>query len=244
MNPLIRLADEAATEALAFADLLDTLDPQRRRASTPCADWTIDDLAAHVASGAVRDAEAFHRARFGTPSPPGDVDLDGADPVAVLRMAVEHLREAVVRGPAWWPTIPMPFGPNPVTAALKSLVVEFGVHRNDLDIAAGRLNTPFSAATVTALFGFGEYYLLRQATPLEAPSCAFTLAAPSATMSVTWTGRTWLPGAGTPRECRVAGSDDAVARLMLRRLDITDPRIDLLDPYGLAPLFPSAIHPL
>jgi hypothetical protein len=41
-----------------------------------------------------------------------------------------------------------------------------------------------------------------------------------------------------------AGSDDAVARLTLRRLDITGPRIDLLDPQHLAPLFPCAIRPL
>jgi uncharacterized protein (TIGR03083 family) len=244
MPSLLPLADAVTAEALAFADRLDTVHPDGRGAPTPCADWTIDDLATHVAVGIVRDAEAFHRARFGVPSPPGDVDLDGTDRASVVRTAVEHLVGAITRGPQTWPTIPLPFGPYPVTAALKSLIVEFGVHRNDLEVATGRGIVPFSDATRTALFGFGEHYLLRQAKPLEASACAFTLAAPSATLSVTWTGDRWIRGADAARECRIAGSDDAVARLMLRRLDITDPRIDFLDPHHLAPLFPSAIRPL
>lgn len=244
MRSLLLLAEAVAAEAVAFADLLDTVDPTRRGGSTPCADWTIDDLATHVATGMVRDAEAFHRARFGVPSPPGEVTLRGADPAVVMRTAVDHLVDAVTQGPQTWPTVPLPFGPHRVTVALQSLVVEFGVHRNDLEVATGQRIPPFSDATRTALFGFGEHYLLRQAAPLEASACAFTLAAPSATLSVTWTGDHWVRGADTARECRVAGSDDAIARLMLRRLDITDPRIDLLDPHHLAPLFPSAIQPL
>ncbi|MCV7174060.1 maleylpyruvate isomerase family mycothiol-dependent enzyme [Mycobacterium manitobense] len=244
MRSPLPLAEAVAAEAVGFADRLDTIDPAGRGASTPCADWTIDDLANHVAVGMVRDAEAFHRARFGVPSPPGEVMLGGADPALVVRAAVEHLLDAVIRGPQTWPTVPLPFGPYPVTAALQSLIVEFGVHRNDLEVATGQRIPPFSDATRTALFGFGEHYLLRQAAPLEASACAFTLAAPSATLSITWNGGRWVRGADAARECRIAGSDDAVARLMLRRLDITDPRIDLLDPHHLAPLFPCAIRPL
>jgi uncharacterized protein (TIGR03083 family) len=244
MRSLLPITEAVAAEALAFADRLDTVDPARRGASTPCADWTIDDLATHVATGMVRDAEAFHRARFGVPSPPGEAILGEAEPAGVVRTAVAHLVDAVTRGPQTWPTVPLPFGPYPVAAALQSLIVEFGVHRNDLEVATGQRIPPFSDATRTALFGFGEHYLLRQAAPLEASACAFTLTAPSATLSVTWTGDRWVRGAGAVRECRIAGSDDAVARLMLRRLDITDPRIDLLDPHHLAPLFPSAIRPL
>ena len=76
MPALTRLAHSAIAEAIAFADLLDKLEPERRRSPTPCAEWTIDDLAAHVASGAFRDAEAFHRARLGTSSPPGELAIE------------------------------------------------------------------------------------------------------------------------------------------------------------------------
>jgi uncharacterized protein (TIGR03083 family) len=244
MPELMHLADAAFAEALAFADLFDGLDAELRGAPTPCAAWSIDDLAAHVASGGFRDAEAFHRARLGSPSPPGELDLAGVDPAATIRSAVGHLRGALDDPPQRWPAVPMPFGSYPVADALRCLVIEFGVHLDDLKVAVGERHTAFSPATLKALFGFGDLYLLRQAAPLEADPFTFTLTAPSATMSVTWTGRRWTDGTVSARECRIAGSDDAIARLMLRRLDVTDPRIDLLDPHHLAPLYASAIRPL
>jgi uncharacterized protein (TIGR03083 family) len=176
MPSLTLLADAVAAEALTFADLLDHLDAADRTAPTPCAAWTIDDLAAHVASGAFRDAEAFHRARLGTSSPPAELAFSG-DAASAIRLSIEHLRAALDHPPGRWPTIPMAFGPYPVDAALQSLVIEFGTHRNDLEIAMGE-------------------------------------------------------------------SDDALARLMLRRLDVTDPQLTLDDPAHLAPALATAIRPL
>jgi uncharacterized protein (TIGR03083 family) len=243
MPSLTHLADVVAAEALTFADLLDRLDAADRTAPTPCAAWTIDDLAAHVASGAFRDAESFHRARLGTSSPPAELAFSG-DAASAIRLSIEHLRAALDRPPASWPMIPMAFGPYPADAALQSLVIEFGTHRNDLEVAMGD-PAPFSPATLDALLGFGELYLLLQAAPLETDPMTLTLDAPSSTMSITWDGRRWARGAadGTPR-CVVAGSDDALARLMLRRLDITDPRLTVDDPAHLAPVLATAIRPL
>jgi uncharacterized protein (TIGR03083 family) len=238
------LAAAASAEALAFADLLDGLDAERRTAPTPCAGWSIDDLATHVATGAFRDAEALHRARLGSASPPGELDVEGVDLAGAIRLGVDHLRAALDNPPAQWPAVPTPFGPYPVADALQCLVIEFGVHLDDLRVATGDRDAEFSPSTLDALFGFGDLYLLLQADPLEGEPITFTLAAPSAAMSVTWTGRHWTRGTGAARECRIAGSDDAIARLMLRRLDVTDPRIDVLDPGHLAPLFASAIRPL
>jgi len=243
MPSLTHLTEAVATEALTFADLLDRLDPVERTAPTPCTAWTIDDLAAHVASGAFRDAESFHRARLGTSSPPAELAFSG-DPASAIRLSIAHLRAALDHPPAHWPTIPMAFGPYPVVAALQSLVIEFGTHRNDLEVAMGE-PAPLSRATLDALLGFGELYLLLQADPLEAAPMTLTLDAPSSTMSITWDGRGWARGAadGTPR-CVVTGSDDALARLMLRRLDVTDPQLNLDDPTHLAPLFATATRPL
>lgn len=245
MPTLFPLADAAAAEALAFADLVEGLAPERHRDPTPCAGWSIGDLGTHVATGALRDAEAFHRARFGTDCPPGELELPyDADLAATIRLGVDHLNTALARPPHRWPPVPTPFGPYAVDDALRCLVIEFGVHLDDLRRALGDDHSAYSAATRDALFGFGELYLLLQAEPLETPALTFTLAAPSAIMSVTWTGHQWTRGFGAPRECRVTASDDAIARLMLRRLDITDSRVDLLDPAGLAPLFASAVRPL
>jgi uncharacterized protein (TIGR03083 family) len=244
MLELTHLADAAVAEAQAFADLFDRLDVERRAAPTPCAAWTVDDLAAHVAVGAFRDAEAFHRARLGTASPPGELELGEVDPAAAIRLAVGHLGGAFADPPPRWPAVPTPFGAFPVADALRCLVIEFGVHLDDLQVAVGEPPAGFSPATLQALFGFGELYLLLQAAPLEAEPLTFTLTAPATTMSVTWTGRRWTAGNGSARECRIAGSDDEIARLMLRRLDVTDTRIDLLDPHRLAPLFARAIRPL
>jgi len=243
MPTLTHLTDAVASEALAFADLLDSLDAVARTAQTPCAGWTIDDLAAHVASGAFRDAESFHRARLGTSSPPGELALSG-DTGAAIRLSIGHLRAALDDPPAHWPAVPMAFGPYPVEAALGCLIVEFGTHRNDLEIAVGNHHVALSRATLDALLGFGEFYLLLQAAPLESGPVTFTLSAPSTTMSISWDGRSWTRGTGAARMCRIAGSDDAIARLMLRRLDVTDPQLTLDDPAHLAPVFPNAIRPL
>jgi uncharacterized protein (TIGR03083 family) len=240
------LTGAAISEALAFADLLGQLTRDQRTAPTPCTEWTVADLAAHVAAGLFRDAEAFHRARVGSTVPPADLDLDGSVALlAVIRSAADHLAGAVRTLPSD-PTIvvPLPFGRYTVADALRCLIIEFGVHTDDLAIAAGSRQPLFSGATVAALFGFGELYLLMQAEPLESDAVTLSLAAPSKAMSITWTGSRWRRGAGAARECRIAGSDDPIARLMLRRIDVTDPRIDVLDPARLAPSLTSTIRPL
>lgn len=243
---LTTLVGAAISEALAFADLLGQLTPDQLAAPTPCTEWTIADLAAHVAAGLFRDAEAFHRARVGSTGPPADLDLDGSVALpAVIRSAADHLSGAVRTLPSDpGIVVPLPFGRYPVADALRCLIIEFGVHTDDLAIAAGTRQPLLSSATVAALFGFGELYLLMQAQPLESDAVTLSLAAPSAAMSITWTGSRWRRGAGAARECRIAGSDDAIARLMLRRIDVTDPRIDVLDPARLAPSLTSAIRPL
>ena len=144
MPALTRLAHSAIAEAIAFADLLDKLEPERRRSPTPCAEWTIDDLAAHVASGAFRDVEAFHRARLGTSSPPGELAIENTDLAEAIRLSVNHLRGALDHAPSRWPIIPMPFGHYPAATALQGLIIEFGVHHNDLAIAAGDVDAPFT----------------------------------------------------------------------------------------------------
>jgi uncharacterized protein (TIGR03083 family) len=243
MSDTTALLTDAAMEALAFADLYDTVPPADRALPTPCSEWSIADLAEHVAAGAFRDAESFHRARLGTTSPPGEVVIAGA-PAAAIRLSVDHLRNALDAAPAEWPDVPMAFGAYSAADALQCLIIEFGVHADDLRIAVGDDGSTLSSATRRALFGFGERYLLLQAEPLECPPVTFTLSAPAATMSVTWTGSRWRPGASAAGECRITGTDDAIARLMLRRLDVTDPRLDVLDPARLAPIFASAIRPL
>ncbi|GFG63892.1 hypothetical protein MKUB_13820 [Mycobacterium kubicae] len=245
MTPaLASLLEDVAGELQACAEIFEELTTTHFGLPTPCRGWTVADLAIHVATGAFRDAEAFHRARLAISSPPGEVTLDSTDYATAVRLAAEHLRAALALGPPRWPAVPTPFGTMPVAVALQSLVVEFGVHRNDLEVAAGRPDTAFSAATLSALFGFGDHYLLRQAAPVDSPAFALALDAPAALMGVTWTGTAWIPGRNADRLCRVSGSDDDIARLMLRRLDIDDPRLDVHDPFGLAALFSAAIRPL
>ncbi|WKG02008.1 maleylpyruvate isomerase family mycothiol-dependent enzyme [Mycolicibacterium sp. HK-90] len=218
---LTDLLDDASHEALAFADLLESLDPAQRRSPTPCAGWAIDDLAGHVAVVGFRVAEAYHRARLRITTPPGDLTLANPDLPAAIRLAVAHLRAAFDQAPSRWPVIPAPFGDFSVAAALRTLVLEFGVHLDDFKIATGDLRSTFSPATVDAIFGFGELFLLRQAQPLESGPVTVRLNAPSKSMAITWTGQRWEQGPGAD-EHRVDGSDDAIARVMLRRGPVDD----------------------
>ncbi|WP_299563697.1 maleylpyruvate isomerase family mycothiol-dependent enzyme [uncultured Mycolicibacterium sp.] len=233
----------AVTEATAFADLLDGLDPDSWTAPTPCTDWTVAGLAQHVARGLARDAEAFHRARLGSTTPPGEIAFRDEDLADAIRLSADHLRAAVAAGPPDWPPVGLPFGRYPADAGMQCLVVEFGVHRNDLARAVKDPTVPFSAATRTALFGFGALYLLRQAEPVGTPVC-FVVEAPSVRMAVTHDGRRWRAGTGDAPRCVVRTDDDTAARLILRRCEITDPAIELDDPAGLAGLFATAIRPL
>lgn len=218
---LDHLLTAATGEALAFADLLESLDPAQRRSATPCADWTIDDLADHVAVVCFRDAESYHRARAQITTPPGELTLANPDLPGAIRLAVGHLQAAFDQAPSQWPVIPAPFGDLPVAAALRSLILEFGVHLDDLRVAIGERHSTFSPATIEAILGFGELFLLRQAQPLESGPVTLRLNAPSKSMAITWTGKDWAPGAGAD-EHRVNGSDDAIARLMLRRAEADD----------------------
>jgi uncharacterized protein (TIGR03083 family) len=224
------LLTAASHEALAFADLLDGLTPDQRRSPTPCTGWSIDGLATHVAAGYFRDAEAFHRARLHTNTPPGELALANTDLPAAIRLAVEHLQSAFEHPPSQWPEIPARFGRFPVAAALRSVILEFGVHLDDLKVATGDRHSTFSPATIEAILGFGELLLLRQAQPLESGPVTLRLTAPSKSMAITWTGKAWLPGTGA-EEHRIDGSDHAIARLMLRRAEADD-------------LFRAAIRPL
>ncbi|OBF27425.1 maleylpyruvate isomerase family mycothiol-dependent enzyme [Mycobacterium sp. ACS4331] len=237
-----------------FADTLDTLGPGQFRSPTPCAGWTVEDLAAHVATGLFTAAEAFHRARFGALSPPSKIS--GPIPSDALadriRLGASHLREALDRGPRTWPDIGLRFGRYPFAAALQCLVIEYGVHCNDLTRATTDPAAPFPRAAVDALFGFGAQYLLLQAEPLEAPEIPeapgtppmkYTLRAPSATMTIAWDGARWREGTGSDGPgCTISGSDDDIARLMLRRMDADE--LDLDDPHALASGFVTAIRPL
>ncbi|MGW4096933.1 maleylpyruvate isomerase family mycothiol-dependent enzyme [Mycobacterium sp. NPDC004974] len=218
---LDHLLTAATDEALAFADLLESLDADQRRCPTPCAGWTIDDLADHVAVVCFRDAEAYHRARAQITTPPRELTLANPDLPAAIRLAVGHLQTAFDQAPSQWPVIPAPFGDFPVAAALRSLILEFGVHLDDLRVATGDRHSTFSPATIEAILGFGELFLLRQAQPLESGPVTLRLTAPSKSMAITWTGTNWVQGPGAD-EHRVDGSDDAIARLMLRRGEADD----------------------
>lgn len=215
------LLTAASHEALAFADLLESLDPAQRRSPTPCAGWTIDDLADHVAVVSFRDAESYHRARAQITTPPGELTLANPDLSAAIRLAIAHLQAAFDQAPSQWPVIPTPFGDFPVAAALNSLILEFGVHLDDLKVATGERHSTFSPATIEAILGFGELFLLRQAQPLESGPVTLRLNASSKSMAITWTGKNWAQGPGAD-EHRIDGSDDAIARLMLRRGEADD----------------------
>ncbi len=241
-------ADTAIALIHQFADTLEALGTPQLHDPTPCSEWTVQDLAAHVATGLFTAAEAFHRARFGVASPPSEItDPIPADALADrIRLGAGHLRDALERGPRTWPDIGLRFGRYPFAAALQCLVIEYGVHCNDLTRATTDPAASLPRAAVDALFGFGAQYLLLQADPLEAAetaSMAFTLRAPSTSMTIAWDGTRWREGEHSDVPgCTISGSDDDIARLMLRRLDIDE--LDLDDPHALARGFTASIRPL
>jgi len=244
VNAINDAFDAVEAEARAFATLYARTDAVARTRSTPCTEWSVDDLAAHLAVGLFRDAEAFHRARVGARTAPGPLDVGDLPADEVIHLGVDHLRAALQHPPRRWPDIPTPFGSFPIVDALTTLLIEVGVHLDDLNVATGNREASLSPPTLRALFGFGEMYLLLQAAPVASGPFGYTLVAPSSTMSMSWDGHRWSAGVTSSPQCTVTGSDDAVARLMLRRIDPGDARLEVTDPDRFAPMLTAAIRPL
>ena len=205
--------------------------------STPCEGWDVEALARHVAAVAWQQAEAFHRGRVGIVEAPSWLAANGDrdEVLALLGEAERHLAGAIAIDDA--ATVPLPFAPMPAQIAVAALVLEYGVHRADLERALlgapdDRLD-PLVARTVATL--------LPGLTPLlvaEPPATPITyrLRGETSTATVTYENEAWRVGEGDASVCEIHGTDGAVALLVLGRIPPDHASLQTNDPAAAAAL--------
>lgn len=127
-------------------------------APTPCADWTVADVADHLAGSLLGLRVAFGGADPAGPDVPCGPSGDGAgasDRSTAYAAAVTDLWAAVERRGALDRVVTVPFGTVPATVALNLATVEVLVHGWDIATATG-LSPTFDQPTVQAALEFSR----------------------------------------------------------------------------------------
>lgn len=200
------------------------------RAPTPCSDWTVADLAAHLAAGQALRAEALRRMRAGVEEsgPAAEVSGDRTAVLDVLREENARMEEALgaLTEDDLERMVPMPFGPFPLDLLLQIFVMEAGVHAQDLQMAmSGQGVLPLdvieaTTAILTAILDRGE----------EPPSegVAYRLCANNVDLAFSWRGGGWVYEADESA-CLIEGDDNTIVLFALGRIGADDPGLRVSD---------------
>ncbi|MFN2607500.1 MAG: TIGR03086 family metal-binding protein [Acidimicrobiales bacterium] len=121
--------------AVGLAALIDATSIEQFEAPTPCPDWTVQALLAHVVAGNLKYTEIALGRDWSRGAP--EIELDD-DPAAMYRRTVGAMLEAWERPGALERETPLPLGRGPAEAALYLHLGEILVHGWDLAMAAGQ----------------------------------------------------------------------------------------------------------
>lgn len=216
-------------------------------AATPCEGWDVEALARHLAAVSWQQAEALHRAGIGVAEAPSWLQVTGgrAEVLAVLDAAQVHLVGGARAVDSDERTVPLPFAVLPASIAAAGLVLEYGVHRADLERALMRAPDDHLdgdvATTVAQLLPLLLPVLAEKNPPA---AVTYRLRADSATASITWANDRWVAAEGDSPVCEVRGSDAAIALLALGRITADHPSLAVTDPVGAIGTLRSHIRPL
>ena len=239
------------TKALALRELDESRELLARapewNVGTVCEGWDVDALARHLAAVTWMQAEAFHRSRVLVAEAPSWLQIAG-DRAAVLAALDEdrtHLEDALARTVDEQRTVPLPFAPLPASIAAAALVLEYGVHRADLERAIDRAPDdtldPEVASVIAPLLP-PLVPVLAQKDPVT--PITYRLVGHSTTVSISWHEGAWRSDEGNEPVCEVRGSDAAISLLALGRIDVGHPSLTVSDPARAAAALADHIRPL
>lgn len=229
---------DAALDALAtFTDRLRAA-PDRLDAQTRLAEWDVATLANHVAAVAWQQGEAFHRARMQIAEQPSYVETKLTDPVDALERAAAHLRSGIDQLDASGePIVPLPFAALPASFAAAVVLIEYGVHLNDLEHALGdttELREPVADAVVELM---GAMLPGLASSGPDGPASLALHAESRAPTRVAWRDGAWQSVADGDTDCTIEGSPSAVALFSLGRISADDPSLRVTGDAALAGAF-------
>lgn len=234
-------AGAAALEEIdSFTDRLRATSAADRERPTRCEGWTVEALARHMAAVIWQQAEAFHRVRLRSTTAPSWLEL-GPEIVSIpdaLVTARTHLVSgltAVREGED--PDVPLPFLNLPAGFAVQLLLIEYGVHRNDLEWALGDAR-PLHPDVAGVQIELLPAWLPSAGLRIAPVGTGYRLVASSGTTSVVCRDEDWQLGAAPPETtCTITGDDSAVALFTLGRIGPDHPGLEVEDPAGIAKKF-------
>jgi uncharacterized protein (TIGR03083 family) len=212
---------DAAFDALdAFKERLRSGD---RSAPTRLEGWDVDALARHVGAVAWQQGEAFHRARAAIGEAPSYLEIKLDDPVEAIELGAAHLRSGIDQlDAASEPIVPLPFAALPASFAAAVLLIEYGVHLNDLEHAFGEpteLREPVADAVVELMGAMLPG--LASSGPDGPTSCAIR-AEGRAPTCVAWRDGAWLSVPDGDADCTIEGTASQIALFALGRIPSSD----------------------
>lgn len=204
--------------------------------------WTITDLLDHCARALTQQAEAFQRGITGNMEPPPFPAPEPTTPskaIADLRAGLDSIQTALgaLQPHHLGQLTPMPFGVVPTPVALQIAVVEYAMHRVDLEHCTTRPDSelPDDAATtyIDMIPGILPMLAARSEQPPTGP-LAFRFTTPEATHTLTFDGQQWAPtDTHDPTDttdatvCHITGSAADVAMFYMGRLTTDDARLTI-----------------
>jgi uncharacterized protein (TIGR03083 family) len=231
---MLSLEDVRAVHSRDMAEILNRLrlaSDGEWQAETPCAGWTVADLAAHLASIEALGADALERMRAGVPDPPPMPTLTG-DRTTVIAALEHHAGRVESALAALAPqdldkAVPMPAGPVPLPVVLQVYAVEAGVHAQDVQMAmSGRGVLPPDVIEAVAALLPG---VLRRGEEPPAGT-AYRLVGTTVDVSYTWQDGEWQhEPAVDDAACVIEGDDNTVLLFAFGRIGADDPGLHVSD---------------
>jgi len=126
-----------AKAASSITDIVGRIEPDQWQLPTPCTDWTVRDLVAHIVSEARWTPLLLAGLTIDEVGDTLDGDLLGDDPISSCAAAMEAALESA-RGPAIGERcVNLSFGVTPAQEYLRQLTADYLVHGWDLATALG-----------------------------------------------------------------------------------------------------------
>jgi uncharacterized protein (TIGR03083 family) len=234
MNAPPDLATVALRELGVITTIVDDIAEPDYTRPTALPGWTIEHLVRHVTSIALRQAESFHRARFTIAEAPTNATITA--PIERLPATLRSVRAHCASGIASLdaadePIVPLPYASLPASLAGYVLLVEYGVHRYDIE----------QATTGTGVLASDVGEVITDHLGLTLPALAAPIEPPTHTIrfephdrsptTLAWRCGRWASTDNDAQTtCVVRGPADALALLVAGRIATTDDRLTIEDP--------------
>lgn len=234
------------------------LDAQDWERQTPNREWQVRHLASHLVETTASANEAIEKIVEGGQAQAVPIsesqDIDASTRHAGIISALTLQRNALFHtlarlGPGDLSTpVDQPVSgatPTDGQSLLSRIVMEFGLHRYDLEWALGEHNAGLTTETVLAIdtfFGAQLVPIGDEGTVQPPIPVGFHVAGALIDRSVSWDGARWAEGImDSMPVVRITGDDSALALFLCGRIEIDDHRLEVEGDRDLAAQFKTFV---